>query len=64
MYSSIVFVTQSLIETPAPGVIVPSPQIRGITEPDGQKNPSVQAEETPTPELPTKVPAGVMSQMT
>lgn len=64
IYTFVVVVTHELSEVPAPAVMVPSPQIRGITAPELQKYPVVQGVEATSPLLPAKVPAGVLAQIT
>jgi hypothetical protein len=64
MYLSVVVVTQEVIDVPAPAVIVPSPQIRGITAPALQKKPVVHGVEVTSPLVPANVPAGVFAQIT
>ena len=48
---------------PAPDVMVPSPQIKGIASPALQKKPVVQVLDAANPLLSTYVPAGVLLQI-
>ncbi len=56
-------VAQEAMEVPAPLVMVPSPQIKGITAPALQKYPVVQGVEVTVPLVSAKVPAGVFVQI-
>ena len=54
---------QSVVEVPAPSVILPSPQIHGIEAPAKQKYPVVQVVDAASPLLGAYVPASVLLQI-